>query len=34
MKAGVDMSSPQPIQETMDLFKQLLDELEKLLKMS
>jgi oligoendopeptidase F len=30
-KAGVDMSSPKPIQDTMDLFGQLLDELEKLL---
>ena len=32
-KAGVDMSSPKPIQETMDLFGQLLDELEGLLKL-
>jgi oligoendopeptidase F len=31
-KAGVDMSSPKPIQDTMDLFGQLLDELERLLK--
>ena len=31
-KAGVDMSTPKPIQDTMDLFSQLLDELEKLLK--
>jgi oligoendopeptidase F len=31
-KAGVDMSSSRPIQDTMDLFGQLLDELEKLLK--
>jgi oligoendopeptidase F len=31
-KAGVDMSSPKPIQDTMNLFGQLLDELEKLLK--
>jgi len=31
-KAGVDMSNPRPIQETMDLFGQLLDELERLLK--
>ncbi len=30
-KAGVDMISPKPIQDTMDLFGQLLDELEKLL---
>jgi oligoendopeptidase F len=30
-KAGVDMSSPKPIQDTMDLFGQLLDEMEKLL---
>ncbi len=30
-KAGVDMSSPKPVQDTMDLFGQLLDELEKLL---
>jgi oligoendopeptidase F len=33
-KAGVDMSTPRPIQDTMDLFSQLLDELEKLLKLS
>jgi len=32
-KAGVDMSTPRPIQDTMDLFSQLLDELEKLLKL-
>jgi oligoendopeptidase F len=32
-KAGVDMSSPKPIQDTMDLFGQLVDELEKLLKL-
>lgn len=32
-EAGVDMSSPKPIQDTMDLFGQLLDELEKLLKL-
>ena len=32
-RAGVDMSSPKPIQDTMDLFGQLLDELEKLLKL-
>ena len=32
-KAGIDMSSPKPIQETMDLFGQLLDELESLLKL-
>lgn len=32
-KAGVDMSSPKPVQDTMDLFGQLLDELEKLLKL-
>jgi oligoendopeptidase F len=31
-KAGVDMSSPKPIQDTMDLFGELLDELEELLK--
>jgi oligoendopeptidase F len=31
-KAGVDMTSPKPIQDTMDLFGHLLDELEKLLK--
>jgi len=31
-KAGVDMSSPQPIQDTMDLFGELLDQLEELLK--
>jgi oligoendopeptidase F len=30
-KAGVDMSSPKPIQDTMELFGQLLDELERLL---
>lgn len=30
-KAGVDMGSPKPIQDTMNLFGQLLDELEKLL---
>ena len=34
MKAGVDMSSPKPMQETMDVFQQSLDELEKLPKMS
>jgi oligoendopeptidase F len=33
-KAGVDMSTPRPIQDTMDLFSQLLDELEKLLKLN
>ena len=33
-KAGVDMSSPQPIQDTMDLFAQLVGELEKLLKLN
>jgi oligoendopeptidase F len=33
-RAGVDMSNPKPIQQTMDLFGQLLDELEKLLKLS
>lgn len=33
-KAGVDMSTPRPIQDTMDLFSQLLDELEKLLKIN
>jgi oligoendopeptidase F len=32
-QAGVDMSTPKPIQDTMDLFSQLLDELEKLLKL-
>ncbi len=32
-RAGVDMSSPKPIQDTMDLFGQLLDELERLLKL-
>jgi oligoendopeptidase F len=32
-KAGVDMSTPRPIQDAMDLFSQLLDELEKLLKL-
>jgi oligoendopeptidase F len=32
-KAGIDMSSPKPIQDTMDLFGQLLDELESLLKL-
>jgi len=32
-KAGIDMSSPKPIQDTMDLFGQLLDELEGLLKL-
>jgi oligoendopeptidase F len=32
-KAGVDMSTPRPIQDTMDLFSQLLGELEKLLKL-
>ncbi len=32
-RAGVDMSSPKPIQDTMDLFAQLVDELEKLLKL-
>jgi oligoendopeptidase F len=31
-KAGVDMSSPKPIQDTMDLFGELLDQLEDLLK--
>ena len=31
-KAGVDMGTPKPIQDTMDLFSQLLDELETLLK--
>ena len=31
-KAGVDMSTPKPIQQTMDLFGRLLDELERLLK--
>ena len=31
-KAGVDMSSPKPIQDTMDLFGELLDQLEELLK--
>ena len=31
-KAGVDMSTPKPIQDTMDLFAQMLDELERLLK--
>ena len=31
-KAGVDMSTPSPIQATMDLFDQLLDELEALLR--
>jgi len=30
-KAGVDMSTPRPIQDTMDLFGELLDQLEKLL---
>ncbi|MTI79949.1 MAG: oligoendopeptidase F [Firmicutes bacterium] len=29
-KAGVDMSSPQPVQETLNLFKELLEEMEKL----
>ncbi len=32
-KAGVDMSTPKPIQDTMDLFGSLLDELESLLKL-
>lgn len=32
-KAGVDMSTPKPIQDTMDLFGSLLDELETLLKL-
>ncbi len=32
-KAGVDMSTPKPIQDTMDLFSRMLDELEKLLKL-
>jgi len=32
-KAGIDMSSPKPIQDTMDLFGQLLNELEGLLKL-
>ncbi len=32
-KAGVDMRTPRPIQETMDLFSQLLDELETLLEL-
>ncbi len=32
-KAGVDMSTPKPIQDTMDLFGTLLDELESLLKL-
>lgn len=31
-KAGVDMTTPKPIQDTMDLFGQMLDELERLLK--
>jgi oligoendopeptidase F len=31
-RAGVDMSTPQPIQDTMDLFGELLGQLEKLLK--
>jgi oligoendopeptidase F len=31
-KASVDMSSPKPIQDTMDLFGELLDQLEELLK--
>lgn len=31
-KAGVDMNSPSPIQETLTIFRQRLDELEKLLK--
>jgi predicted amino acid racemase len=32
VRTHVDMSSPKPIQDTMDLLGQLLDELEKLLK--
>jgi len=30
-KAGVDMTSPEPIQRALDLFKSLLDQMEELL---
>ncbi len=32
-KAGIDMTTPRPIQDTMDLFGEMLDELERLLKL-
>ncbi len=32
-KAGIDMTTPRPIQDTMDLFGEMLDELEKLLRL-